>query len=420
MPTPRARHIPQLLDIHAEDLAFLWSQRRDALDSPEQTLRDFAGLTERIEAHIQGLLVAPPDALAARLQTALESGDRDDVFAAAIAALRCGDAAAASSVIVEFSRAAGPALLGLRDALGQAGASRFAGELSNALANARPAVAAAAAVALANHKRLAPDAPGLERLLLAEDGAVCAQAWAAAWRADRHLAVAQAATTQSATAQAATRAGNAPRPYREALVRPEAAIRHEAWASAAWSGFAQAITPLRKAAADGDTVALRWLCVLGTAEDTKAIGAATMALADAAARCAALARFGHPAVLPTLVRWMEGDDAVQAHAAGQAFTRITGTGIQGERRTLPVPDDADDIDREMAPLVWMPDAAKARRILEEHGPKWSTGTRWCAGRRMDGPISAEDLAALDLHARWDAAARAAFAGRPISAPPPIV
>ncbi|MFO1267203.1 MAG: hypothetical protein U1F67_10790 [Rubrivivax sp.] len=171
MPTPRARHIPQLLDIHAEDLAFLWSQRREAIDSPEQTLRDFAGLTERIEAHIQGLLVAPPGALVARLQAALENGDRDDIFAAAIAALRCGDAAAASGVIAEFSRASGAALLGLRDALGQAGGSRVAGELSNALTNAKPAVAAAAAVALANHKRLAPDAPGLERLLLAEDGA---------------------------------------------------------------------------------------------------------------------------------------------------------------------------------------------------------------------------------------------------------
>ncbi|MFO1267204.1 MAG: hypothetical protein U1F67_10795 [Rubrivivax sp.] len=167
-------------------------------------------------------------------------------------------------------------------------------------------------------------------------------------------------------------------------------------------------------------MALHWLTVLGTAEDTKAIGAATMALPDAAARCAALARYGHPAVLPTLVRWMEGDDAVQAHAAGQAFMRITGTDLRGERRTLPVPDDADEIDREMAPLVWMPDAAKAKHLLDKRGGEWNAGTRWCAGRRMDWPLAAEDLAALDLQARWDAAARAAFAGRPISAPPPIV
>lgn len=410
MPTPRARHIPQLLDIHAEDLAYLWSQRREALHSAEQTLRDFAALSERIDAHVQGLLVAPPDALVARLQAALASAERDEVFAAAVAALRCDEAGATSQVIAEFSRAAGPALLGLRDALGQAGSAGVVDELRNALANAKPAVAAAAAVALANHKRLASDAPGLERLLLDGDAAVCAQAWAAAWRADRH----------AAAAQAATRAASAPRPYREVLARPEAAIRHEAWASAAWSGLAQAIAALRKGAAEGDTVAVHWLTVLGSAEDIKTIGGAAMALPAPQPRCAALARFGHPAVLPTLVRWMEGDDAMQAHAAGAAFMRVTGTEIHGERRTLPVPDDADEIDREMAPLVWMPDAAKARRLLEEHGQKWNAGTRWCAGRCMDGPLSAEDLAPLDLQARWDAAARAAFAGRPISAPPPIV
>ncbi|MBL8288647.1 MAG: hypothetical protein JNL85_11750 [Rubrivivax sp.] len=420
---PRARHIPALLDIHAEDLAFLWGQRRAALDSPEQTLRDFAGLNERIEAHIQGLLVAPADALRQRLEATLAdsadgNADRDEVFTAAVAALRCDDRTLAPQVIAEFSRASGPALLGLRDAMGQASPGRVVGELGNALANAKPSVAAAAAAALANHRRLAPDAPGLARLLLDDDAEVCAQAWAAAWRADRHATASQAATSMPSAPRAGS-AGSAARPYREALARPEPAIRHEAWASAAWSGLAQAITPLRKAVADGDEVALQWLCILGTPEDTKAIGTATMALPSADKRCAALARYGHPAVLPTLVRWMESDDAVLAHAAGAAFMRITGTEIRGERRTLPVADDADDIDREMAPLVWMPDVAKARRLLEEQGPQWNAGIRWCAGRRMDGPLAADELAALDLQARWDAAARAAFAGRPISAPPPI-
>jgi len=420
MPTPRARHIPALLDIHAEDLAFLWGQRRAALDSPEHTLRDFANLNERIEAHVQGLLVAPADVLRQRLEAALAKADaeRDDVFAAAIATLRCEDSSVAQQAIAEFSRASGPALLGLRDAMGQASAARVVDELTNALANAKPSVAAAAAVALANHRRLAPEAPGLARLLLDDDAGVCAQAWAAAWRADRHAAAAQA--SMQATAQGPARATSAQRPYREALARPEAAVRHEAWASAAWSGLAQALDALRKAAGVGDAVALHWLTVLGTPGDTKVIGSAAMALPNPAGRCAALARYGHPAVLPTLVRWMEGDDPVQAHAAGEAFMRITGTDIHGERRTLPVPDDADEIDREMAPLVWMPDPAKARRLLEEHGSTWNAGTRWCAGRRMDVPITANELAALDLQARWDAAARAAFAGHSISAPPPIV
>ena len=177
---------------------------------------------------------------------------------------------------------------------------------------------------------------------------------------------------------------------------------------------------MRRAVADGDEVALRWLCVLGTPEDAKILGSASTALPSAERRCAALARYGHPAVLPTLLRWMESDDAATAHAAGLAFTRITGAEIQGERQTLPVPDDADEIEREMAPLVWMPDVAKAARLLGEHGAQWNAATRWCAGRRMDVAFAADDLAALDLQARWDVAARAALAGRPVSAPPPIV
>lgn len=404
MPTPRARYIPQLLDTHAEDLAFLWAQRRLVLHSSEHALREFAQLSERIEAHVQGLLVAPPEALRQRLEAALGGGERDDIFAAALAVLRSDAPTASRQVITEFSRASGPALLGLRDAMGQAPAAGVADELRNALAHAKPTVAAAAAVALANQKLLTPDAPGLARLLLDEDATVCAQAWAAAWRADR---------------QAPPGASGAPRPYREALARPEAAVRHEAWASAAWSGLAPAVGPLRRAVAEGDEVALHWLCVLGTPDDTKVVGAAAMALPTPDRRCAALARYGHPAVLPTLLRWMEGEDAVTAHAAGLAFTRITGTEIQGERRPLPVPDDADEFDREMAPLVWMPDVGKARRLLEERGAQWNGAGRLCAGRRMDVAFGPDDLAALDLQARWDVAARAALQGRPVSAPPPI-
>jgi len=123
--------------------------------------------------------------------------------------------------------------------------------------------------------------------------------------------------------------------------------------------------------------------------------------------------------LNALVRWMKGEDVAQAAAAGEAFTRITGIDIRGERRTLPVADDADEFEREMAPDVWMPDAEKARALVERRGAEWASGQRWCNGIRLDGELSRETLVQLDLEARWDAAARAALAGRPISAPAPI-
>ena len=69
-----ARYIPELLEIHAEQLEYLWGQRRTALTSPEYTLRDFVDLNGRIEAHVQGLL-AVPQALPELLCPLIESDD---------------------------------------------------------------------------------------------------------------------------------------------------------------------------------------------------------------------------------------------------------------------------------------------------------------------------------------------------------
>ena len=81
MTAARTRHIADLLQIHAEDLAFLWSQRREALVSRKHMLREYGELNERIEAHLQGLLVPGPAALVDWLVPQLAGVDRDDVFA---------------------------------------------------------------------------------------------------------------------------------------------------------------------------------------------------------------------------------------------------------------------------------------------------------------------------------------------------
>ena len=109
MTVARARHIADLLQVHAEDLAFLWGQRRDALTSPRHTLREYGELNERLEAHVQGLLIARPAALVAMLQPQLTAPDRDEAFAAAYALLRLAEAESTRTVVVEFSRASGPA-----------------------------------------------------------------------------------------------------------------------------------------------------------------------------------------------------------------------------------------------------------------------------------------------------------------------
>lgn len=116
MLAPRQRHIPALLQTHVEELAFVWGQRRDALSSRRHTLREYVELNERLEAHLQGVLVAPTSALSGPLQAQLVEPDRDGAFAAAYVMLRRAEPGISHGVVIEFSRAQGPALAGLRDA----------------------------------------------------------------------------------------------------------------------------------------------------------------------------------------------------------------------------------------------------------------------------------------------------------------
>lgn len=403
MTAPRLRYIPELLEVHAEDLAFLWDQRCTAMTSRRHTLREFAELNERIEAHVQGLLIAPPEALLTLLRPRLAATDRGEAFAAAFTLLRLGQPMSTQLVLSEFTTARGAALEGLRDAFSAAPFGLFIGELQDLLDRALPMTAAAAAVVLANHRVLTSHAARLPELLLDDDPRVCELAW-------------RAATVTDARDGAPAHT----RPYQHALNHPSPRVRDAAWGAAAWTGQAQALPVLRHLAERGDGVALHWLAVLGSDEDTPLIQRAALALDDAARRCALLARFGHPSALNALVRWMDGTQPpALAAASGDAFTRITGIEIHGERKTLPPAADADEFDREMAPLVWMPDLAKAHAVMDQQGATWAAGSRWCQGTRLDGEVSADLLLQLDLEARWDAGARAAMRGQPLCPPPPV-
>lgn len=409
MPTERRRHIAELVDLHAEDLAFLWGQRREALTSRLYSLREFADLNERLEAHLQGLLVAPAEALVERFTPQLAVADRDEAFAAAYALLRLAQPAVTTSVVAQFTRAAGPPLAGLRDALSLAPPALFASEMQSALAQAKPSTATAAAVVLANHRLLEAASSRLAALVEDDEPAVSALAWRAAAAADA-LRGAQGARGASPPAT---------RPFRQGVAHADASVRDAAWQAAAWAGHTGVLPLLRQRLGEGDPVALNGLAALGTPEDAPLVKQAVLALGDAPQRCAALARFGHPMALNALLRWMDPAAPALAAAAGEAFTRITGEDVRGERRALPVAENSDEFEREMAPEAWLPDPAKARAALERHAEHWAEGQRWCAGLRLDGELPRERLLQLDLEARWDAAARAALAGKPLSAPPPI-
>jgi len=405
----RARYIPELLQTHAEELAFLWGQRKQALHSPELTQRDYAGLCERVEAHTQGLLCVPVADLLESLAPALAGrpdAEADDCFAAAYALLRSEDPAALQAVLQVFAAAQGPALRGLLEALATAPATPALQQLQLVLDKGPPAPAAAAAAVLSGHRLLNADNGRLLALLADPDPAVALWAWRAAARAGQHR-------RSHAANEAPTRF------HAHALGHSDATVRDAGWSAVVWSGQATARAPLREAAAAGEAVALRWLAVLGEAEDVAAVHKGVMALGDGPARCALLARHGHPSGLNALLRWMQDSDEATQVAAGVAFELITGIDVRGERRELSVPPEADDFTRAMAPLAWFPDAHKAQAALQAQGARWASSLRWRRGVDVGTPPTAEASAQLDMQARWDIAARAAFAGA--SAPlPPLV
>lgn len=412
----RITRIPQLLETHADELAFVLRQWRVALMSEERTARDITALRERIEAHLQGLLIASPAELVARFDAARPGGDRDDAAAAALAVLRTGDESAVGALLSAIAATSGPALEGMRDAIGLAPSDATRVAMGALLSHSQPPVAAASAVALANTNQLMSDAPGLPQLLTDPDPQVCSSAWLAAGRADF-------------IARASGRFSDRDRPHREALARPEPEVRDAVWCYRVWVGDVLAYPELRVAVEAGDEIALCWLSVIGTVDDRARIGAAAMALGSPTSRCRVLARYGDPGILPVLLRWIEGDDAEAARAAGWAFSRLTGVDIRGVRQPLPPRRKSPGIgaepgpdlnDSDIAPLVWLPDAARARRALDRHGLDWSGARRLCQGSRVDPGQGPVELRPLDMQTRWDVGARASLQGAPVCAPPPIV
>jgi uncharacterized protein (TIGR02270 family) len=397
--TQRARYIPELLQRHLEELEYLWGRRRRAIASRELTVRDYADLTERVEAHIQGVLAVPP--ALPDLVPKLAGDDRDGVFAAACPLLRSGDRPLVQAVIEAFGSAEEEALAGIRDAMSIAYGAGVGAAVKRQLETGTPAHAAAAAVVLANQRLLPATASRLPALLQNDDPAIAESAWFACTIADL--------LDPSAVAS---------RPFRQALVHESARVRSAALRAAAWTGQPWTLSLAREMVDAGDRVALDWLAALGGIDDVERICERAASVSAADDRCALLARFGHPAALDMIVGWLDGE-AADAAAAGAAFTLMTGVDIRGERKTLEPPPDADEFEKEFAADVWLPDAAKARDYLRRYGAVIAQGTRWRCGIDLGGTCTSDMLARVDLEARWDVSTRAALAGAPITLPPPI-
>src|SRR5256885_16615339 len=102
MPAP-ATYIPDILEEHVEELAFLWGQRQSAMRDPSYTIRELTHLEERITAHLQGVLAVGEVALPL-LEDTLAAEDPHMVFAAAYALLHAKNETATARVRDSFGQ----------------------------------------------------------------------------------------------------------------------------------------------------------------------------------------------------------------------------------------------------------------------------------------------------------------------------
>lgn len=395
----RREFIPELAQTHAEELAYLWHRRRSAIRSSTLTIRDFGDLNERIEAHLEGLLLCAeslPEVVGERLGL----DDRDEVFAGAWPLLRSGSPEAAKTVLSAFAVAQGARLYGLRDALGMASPLHTEATLRAALSHGSPAHAAAAALALAMQRRLDPADSRLARLLDDPTPAIAVQAWQALLQVD-------------------TAANPIPRPYAAAIGHENPELRAAALEAGIWRGEPWAPTVIRKLAEAGNALGLEWFMAVGDATGAEGLLKALAPQANAR-HCKLASRSGHPAAIQNLLEWMSSEDPSVAADAGAGWFRVTGFDVEGERASVPVGPEADEIDREFAPEVRLPDLARARQQWAANGARWLAGARWCRGHDIGVSLSSAAQRTIDLEARWDFGARAALAGARVFPPPPAI
>jgi HEAT repeat protein len=188
---PKVRVMAALLEEHLEEIQSLWPLRRAALRSPEWTLASLADLDERLEGHVQGMVVGG-EAAVSLLRREIEQDDPDQVFAAGLALLHLGNPELVDVVLQALERAQGRRRAAIAEALAH-GPEVPVGRLSEMVRSGPVPLAAAAAEALATHGELGALLERLPELLADGDADVRRQAWRLAAIADARPAASRRA-----------------------------------------------------------------------------------------------------------------------------------------------------------------------------------------------------------------------------------
>jgi uncharacterized protein (TIGR02270 family) len=394
MSDSRWTFIPDLLEEHIDELAFLWGQRLNALRSYQVTAPRFRELEERILGRLDGVRTVGPDARP-MLKGRLAADDALAVFAGAIGLLDPAIQADPAETIEATQSAEGPRLRGLAMALCHTPVDvrAYANELRK---SGRAEVAAAALEILAFRGAFPPDgAPAIEPILLHEEVSVRCVGW-------RIVSCAIAPVRAEL--------------FAAALRDEDATLRAAALEAAGWCGIKGVLTLARQLATKTPAQSvevLDLLAVLAGPEDVQLMQRIAETAELGPVRYRILGSYGHPDLVDYVFRGMENEDPKVAFAAGAAFTKMTGANIDSLSVAEVPPEGADPDDpvaAEFSEPVTLPDVEAARREWQRLGPAVRGAGRLATGKDVSRALDAATFAALDMQTRYECCLRSRFYG----------
>lgn len=364
-----------IIEEHLEEADFLCQQRGNALGDRVYDLARLADLEERLLAHLDGLLLAEPDAWDL-LKPKLTKGERGKAFVAAFVALATGEAGYRDEITTALDQAEGPVLEGITEALRHSSSVEVEQILRPRLGDANPRVRAIALDVL-SFRRAAIDAKQLQLSFLDNDPTVLVAAATAVGRL----------RIRSLASRVESLFGSDNSHVRRAAVRAGLLVGSE-------KVLAYCRTAVKNKTAEA-TDALTLIGLAGQAEDIRLLAEALTQPESVRSAVSALGWLGCASAVDALLPLVA--DPTLSRLAGEAIARITGLNLEKEHLvvTTPAPstppaaadskpqegadDDDDFVEDPDEGLPW-PNPAKLASWWNTNAARFAAMTRYRNGK----------------------------------------
>lgn len=371
--------IPEIVDQHVEEAAFLWILRDDAVHEPHYNLHDLIELENRLEAHLDGLRVNGHAAWEVVKQQLGDIGEAGEVFAAGVLALESGQPDRIKPVLeigtteLEISR-------GLISAFGWVPYDQIADQAKALLENQNPLARRVGIASLAIHRKLPSKL--VKAALVDPDPLLCSRAL---------RAVGEVGSTDLAGE------------LKKSFEAEDVACRFwSAWSAALLSRNKQALSVLRQFVLENlpyAQQAIKMLMRAGDPGQSKEF-LTSIQKEPKSHRLAAIGTgsLGDPEFIPWLLEVMLED--LVARVAGEAFSMITGVDLADENLETDEPEgfeggpteetEDENVDSDADENLPWPNAESVAKWWEQHKSDYKNGTRYLVGQ----PMSEQSLAKI--------------------------